>query len=632
MKLLQSLRTRVMLSFLVVAVIPISAMLLLNYQQLRKELVTIAGDKLLESTFLLARDIERLLEQRQSEIKVISLADVLQTNDTQEITKYVSNIEQQSDFISGIEVYSLDNQLVASSHNSISSVKLNSWPASALALLERAKTGKQGDIYFSELFWQQQRAQLKIISPIVSAQNGKVLTVLVTTLATDQITEILVYFEQRIAGDIPIQIIDNDGFVILASDAALHDQKFIDLKVAPNLLYDLETQGQNVVRQYSNHLGTELVASFADMSEFGINRGLDWSIYAAAPKSLVLQSVRPVLSGSNYLFLAIVFIALLAGYIISRSITRPVELLTEYAEDSDIDVSKLKGAKEIKRLRDHMVTAKTRLEQINAQLEQLVEERTEQLTSTQNQVIEQEKMASLGRMVAGISHEINTPLGIIVTAISHLSEKNNELQTRFQQQSLTAQQLELYLEELSSCSEIIDSASNKAVALIQSFKQVAVDQTNEQSRQVNLKVFLKEAVLTLSPKFKNLPYQIHQSADDADIEIEVGILYQIISNLVLNALIHGFEGRDHGNIFIRIKLQQNNLLLEISDDGKGMNAEQLAKIFEPFYTTKRGRGGTGLGTHIVYNIVTQRLKGQIGVDSEIARGVHYTITFPVKKL
>lgn len=288
--------------------------------------------------------------------------------------------------------------------------------------------------------------------------------------------------------------------------------------------------------------------------------------------------------------------------------------------------------------------AKIALQRANEDLEDRVEQRTaelrsandhlqnslQQLSETQEQLVQSEKMASLGGLVAGVAHEINTPVGVGVTAISHLQMKVDEYGARYQSGQLTREDFEALLNAATESSKIIHHNLDRAADLIHSFKQVAVDQTSNELREFNLKEYLHEILQSLKPKLKKAAHQvIINCPDDIVMLSQAGALSQAITNLVMNSVIHGFENRQNGNITIDVKYQTDGTIrLDYRDDGKGISAENVKKIFEPFFTTRRGQGGSGLGMHIVFNLVTQNLGGSIECSSIEGEHTNFRIVMP----
>jgi len=255
----------------------------------------------------------------------------------------------------------------------------------------------------------------------------------------------------------------------------------------------------------------------------------------------------------------------------------------------------------------------------------------EKLHEFQGQLVETEKMASLGDMVAGIAHEVNTPIGLGVTASSLLADKLSELKMAFDNKTLKSSQLKKFLTDGDENVAIIFRNLERAAKLISSFKKVAVDQTSAESRTFNVRGLLDEVLLTLSAKLESANVAISVNCPaDLQINSKPGPINQILINLILNSIYHAFDGLDHGKITINIMHLSEQLHVNYSDDGLGIDESIKAKIFDPFTTTKRGSGGSGLGMHLVYNLVTQALGGHITLENEHERGVSFDITFPVE--
>lgn len=255
----------------------------------------------------------------------------------------------------------------------------------------------------------------------------------------------------------------------------------------------------------------------------------------------------------------------------------------------------------------------------------------EQLHNTQAQLIAAEKMASLGRLVAGLAHEINTPIGIAVTAASIAEDRTAELGQLYQNGRLQRSDLEEFLQTITESGRLIANNLNRAAALIQSFKQVAVDQSSEAVRTINLKTYMTEVVASLQPELKRTRLLVAVSGDeDLVLQSYPGALSQIMTNLIVNSITHAYAPDADGHLTITIGQQNDKACLTYGDDGKGIPTEDQGKIFEPFFTTRRGRGGSGLGLHIVYNLVTQKLGGTIGFQSQVGAGTTFKILLPLQ--
>lgn len=252
-----------------------------------------------------------------------------------------------------------------------------------------------------------------------------------------------------------------------------------------------------------------------------------------------------------------------------------------------------------------------------------------QARQAREQLIQAERLASLGSLVAGVAHEINTPVGIGVTAASHLQEALVELSKAYRSGQLRRTDLERFLEESDQATRILETNLRRASELIISFKQVAVDRANSDRRAFRIDKYLAGLMLSLKPQLKGTAIKVRiDCAEDLEVYSDPGALAQILTNLVLNSLTHGYEDGDSGNLAIKVEMANGTVHLYFSDDGRGIPPENLGRIFDPFFTTRRGSGGSGLGLHVVYNLVTRTLGGTVSCSSEPARGTKFEIVFP----
>ena len=257
-------------------------------------------------------------------------------------------------------------------------------------------------------------------------------------------------------------------------------------------------------------------------------------------------------------------------------------------------------------------------------------EKTEELRRSQEQLIEREKMASLGRLVAGVAHEINTPVGIGVTAASTLEKKTKELEKLYKEGSLTNKEVEEFIDMSKQGTQMILRNLERAANQIRSFKQVAVDQSAETKRPFHLKEYINDILLGLHPRLRHAGITTTVDCpDDLIVESYPGVYSQILSNLVMNSLIHGIKGKEKGTITIQCCRDEYQLTVTYADDGDGIKEEIQHKIFEPFFTTSRVEGGSGLGLNIVYNLVTQKLKGTIQYRDTGQKGACFELRVPM---
>ena len=287
--------------------------------------------------------------------------------------------------------------------------------------------------------------------------------------------------------------------------------------------------------------------------------------------------------------------------------------------------------------------AEKELYELNAQLEKRVSQRTLELEKandalkvslatlkeTQQNLVEAGKMASLGVLVAGVAHEVNTPVGIGVTAASYLEEQTRVFDSKYRNNQMKRSDLENYLAMANDSAKVILENLHLASERISSFKQVAVDQTSQEIRKFNLKSYIEDILISIQPAYKKTKHKVVLTGDDTLSVISApGALSQVFTNLVMNSLKHGFEGIEQGTMTIDVHRGENGVEIVYSDDGVGMTPEVVQKIYDPFFTTKRGMGGSGLGMNIVYNLVTRTLGGEIRCESSPGKGAKFYINLP----
>ncbi|MCG7931912.1 MAG: ATP-binding protein [Candidatus Thiodiazotropha lotti] len=255
-----------------------------------------------------------------------------------------------------------------------------------------------------------------------------------------------------------------------------------------------------------------------------------------------------------------------------------------------------------------------------------------ELKATQKQLIESEKMASLAGLVTGVAHEINTPVGTSITAASHLKDRVVKIRQHFERDEMTRTDLDGFFNSSEKACEILLSNLQRSGDLVKSFKQVAVDQSSLKRRLFDMCEYLQEIKQSLQPRLKYSRYQLEiECLSPIELNTCPGVLSQVITNLVLNSIIHGFGDDPDQPGLMRIEVTSvgdSNVRLVYTDDGVGIAEHHIDRIFEPFYTTNREVGGSGLGLHLVYNSVTTHLGGRIQLESKPHAGVRFTIEFP----
>lgn len=292
-----------------------------------------------------------------------------------------------------------------------------------------------------------------------------------------------------------------------------------------------------------------------------------------------------------------------------------------------------------------LLKAQRQIEELNQSLEKRVIERTrdlansnaelektlERLKHTLDELVRSEKLAALGSLVAGIAHELNTPIGNSLMVASTLRDVNHN----FREQMLVGLRrsaLDAYMTETESASDILMRNLQRAAELITSFKQVAVDQTSSQRRRFELAEVVNEIVVTMQPVFRRTSHSIETDIEPGiSMDSFPGPLGQVIANLLNNAILHAFEGREHGLVRLEARLNdEKQIIFSCQDNGVGISPSNLRRVFDPFFTTKLGRDGTGLGLNIVHNIVTGVLGGEITVESTLDEGTRFNISLPLR--
>ena len=274
---------------------------------------------------------------------------------------------------------------------------------------------------------------------------------------------------------------------------------------------------------------------------------------------------------------------------------------------------------EHRRMEEELRGAKDRAESTLADLRQ-----------AQHSLIQAEKLASLGGLVAGVAHEINTPVGIGLTAASVLAGRTEAVRRLYAADDMGQADFEDFLTVAGDSARLLLTNMERAASLIQSFKQVAVDQVSAERRRFALAAYIEEVLTSLHPTLRKTRIAVDLACPPRlELDSFPGALSQVLTNLVINAVTHAFEDGAQGRITITVDQPvDENVRLVFADDGKGIADDHMGRIFDPFFTTRRSAGGSGLGLHIVYNIVTGTLAGRIEAASEPGRGTAFTLTFP----
>lgn len=253
------------------------------------------------------------------------------------------------------------------------------------------------------------------------------------------------------------------------------------------------------------------------------------------------------------------------------------------------------------------------------------------LRRAQAHLVQAEKLASLGQLVAGVAHEINTPIGLALTTSTAAEGDLKQLLRAVETGQVRRSELTNGLARLSEGMRLLFANLTRAADLVHSFKQVAVDQANEERRRFEVRSWLLEVMSTLGPLLRRKGHEVRVACESGImLDTYPGALAQVISNLALNAVIHGYPDGRSGVLDLTVsRAGEDRLCIVFADDGIGVAPENLPKVFDPFFTTRRDKGSTGLGLHIVFNLVAASLQGQIALSSDVGAGARFVITLPL---
>ncbi|MDD5053265.1 MAG: ATP-binding protein [Sulfuricurvum sp.] len=405
----------------------------------------------------------------------------------------------------------------------------------------------------------------------------------------------------------------------------------------PNTIFPLGTRFEN-----SGWLPWE-TGRVKTTLEIKQNNQLLGYLYIEKKTDSITSFVKELLKMVTLFSFGLLLFVYMISRMLSKKILQPILTLTEAAQEIaeksnySIRVSHDKDD-EIAYLYDAFNHLLSDTESLTTHLESRVESRTQELQDsletlkkTQLQLVESEKMAALGNLVSGVAHEVNTPLGNAITGGSIIERETLQLLRQMQEGTLKKSIMEQKLQILNETAHLLLKSVNQAANLIRSFKRISVDQSVEDKQEFKLYEYLEEILLTFHNKLKKIPVTVNLEGDhDLIIKSYPGVYAQIISNFIQNSLLHAFnESTSNATITIRFTTDENHLTLTYIDNGIGMDEKIKKSAFEPFTTTKRNAGGTGLGLNIVYNLITQKLLGTITLSSEPYNGTKFTALLPL---
>lgn len=416
-----------------------------------------------------------------------------------------------------------------------------------------------------------------------------------------------------------------------------------------NQLRDVKT------RNYSAELAVPVISATDERLGY---------LFMRADMSELHRHVQISMLSAFILVLLVLFITFVATNLLSRYFTRPLNriigTMQQVARTKDYSLRvKPSELVELDMLAHNFNTMLDRVQQylrqrqkaesyahqLNAELEQQVQDRTnalrnanqelldtlEQLHQHQGRQVEEQKMSSLSELVAGISHEVNTPIGLAITSGSMLQEKLAALESRMQSGELTNSDLQQFLQTATENATMVNRNLRRAADLVDNFKLLAIEHAGENPTDVDMQALFEDIIascLATIGASQTIHTDVHSDLTEP-VSVKVGVWQQILASLLENSIIHGFVQRDEGRVSVSISRQQDRLRIVYQDDGCGVPADILRRIFDPFVTSKRGSGNSGLGMHLIYNLVSHTLDGTVSCHSQPDQGFEVVIESPL---
>ncbi|MBK8971455.1 MAG: hypothetical protein IPM37_08870 [Hahellaceae bacterium] len=508
-------------------------------------------------------------------------------------------------------------------------------------LARSAQDQKQG---WSDVFLSVVTGRLSIAYYLTQADQK-----IVAEIAIDRMPRLSQKFSER---EFLVMLLDQTHAIVAHPDPAISQQQ----ENLGNLPILADKEREAVTSGQFNWHGLDYFGTAIQMATPA------WTVLVAQDQSLFSRPLSIILK----IWLISMVITVLTAYFVSVSksndLSRRFEALNEQsaritagdytsapyheevAEFQALSYNMRSMAEAIHRREISLQQSEQALRESNARLESRVQERTAELNhsnkelqetlrtlqKTMGQLIQSEKMAALGSLVAGVAHEMNTPIGNALMASSSLSDFASQLKSQLDAGNLRKSDLSQFLDDAIHSTLITARNLEKASELISSFKQVAVDQSSAQRREFKLAEAIEEILLTQKPVLKKHAVVVHAYIPpDIMMEGYPGALGQVLANLVANACMHAFVYQQDRRLWINATREDELIKLRFSDNGRGIPEADLKRIFDPFFTTRRGQGGSGLGLHIVHNLVTEALGGTITVESEPGKGTRFLLTLPL---
>lgn len=475
--------------------------------------------------------------------------------------------------------------------------------------------------------WATRRVVISSIKAL--RENGSIYGFVVVDIVLDNVPFI---FERAKLGENDRSfLISKDGTYVYHSDP----EKIMEKKIS-----DADDSLSPYVEDINNAEGTFVDISYEGKDYFLMSYLVDdrgWKVVTLIDKQGMKNQVQQIAWIVTTAFVLALGVSIGSVYYTVKRATKPYVVLVDYAKEiTNGELSK--NIPEYYLIREDEMGEISKAFQIIIDtfrnehdiMEQRIVEKNKELETQYKYILETEKAASLGNLVAGIAHEINTPIGISLSSASYLDRVNDESRKKLAAGTMTKNDLMDFMETLTDSLVLLNNNLARAGEMIKSFKQVAVDQSSELRNVFDLKENISVVILSLRHEYKRTHHKINNNCpDDIRVDSYPGAFSQIFTNLIMNSIKHGFKDVYSGEINIDAERTDNTLRIVYKDNGKGMTEETLTHLYEPFYTTNRADGNSGLGMHIVFNLVNQKLKGNIRCESNVNEGVKFIIEIPV---
>jgi signal transduction histidine kinase len=565
----------------------------------------------LSSTY--AQHLSQQVDKTRSIVNAYSfdnnLREALLEGDTRQSFFLLGYAREASAYLEDIVLADLDGEVLVSGSLRMEGESIANYPAFSLAVESGSSAiGTVASVSRA------QAPSIGIAAPII--QDGRVIGALLGVFNLERFG--IDFLTSSLPGDLyEVFVVDESGSYVI------HPRRGLILQPVEEGLYEQISRrsGEGESRVFGP--GTRTFRTGDRYFAIAGTTILPWYLGVSVDQSSLGGPLNRILLAS--MFIALMFalgLAFILYYYLRALIVTPVLSLRERVAHFDGTGNAIKP--EFRRNNELRL-----LEQQLALMSSDITERNQRIATMYNQLLQAEKLASLGGLVAGLSHEMNTPLGNAVTLVSNCREKIGEFETRLEENTLTRNELNRFVEYAGEAVDHVSLNVKRAADLVRDLKQVAVDQGSMRRRDFDLREVTDEVISTIRHRVKRRPISIINDVDEhIALNSYPGPLEQLLTNLISNSLIHGYDENEAGEIRIRGALSDGMVKIEYTDDGHGIPAPALGKIFDPFFTSKMGQGGTGLGLFLVQNIVRGVYRGQIRVKSALGQGVSFFIEFP----